>query len=400
MTHFSRQIRVGFVVGGVTSSASGLVSAISGLAQGLARAGQDVALYTISYTGRPEINYDLDGSGVRVVVKPAAWLGRLSYSSALKRVFAAELPAVDVIHNHSIWVLPSHHASKQARSLDKPVVYSAHGALEPWALARSYWKKLLVRNLFQDHDLATAACIHALNPREVAGIRSFGLRQPVAVIPNGVDLAPFDSTVSADALENRFPQIKGKKVLLFLSRLHAKKGLAHLVYAWKQLIRDHPDWHLLIVGPDDGEEGALRSQISSEGIATEAISLAGSMNGTEKVLAFAAADAFVLPSFSEGFSMAVLEAMAARLPVIITPGCNFPEAVTSEAAILIEPNAADTERGLRELMSMSDAQRRQMGQRARTLIESQYTWDAAARRMAELYGWILGGGAPPSFVDQ
>jgi glycosyltransferase involved in cell wall biosynthesis len=129
------------------------------------------------------------------------------------------------------------------------------------------------------------------------------------------------------------------------------------------------------------------------------VTLTGVLEGRDKLAALSAADAFALPSFSEGFSMAILEAMAARLPVLLTPGCNFPEAMHAGAAIEVQPTAADTQRGLRELLSMSDEQRRAMGERGRILVERHYTWTAVAAQMMELYRWMRGGGSPPAFVE-
>jgi len=128
------------------------------------------------------------------------------------------------------------------------------------------------------------------------------------------------------------------------------------------------------------------------------VTLTGGLFGPMRLAALGAAAVFVLPSFSEGFSLAILEALACRLPVLITPGCNFPEVAQSAAGLEVQPNADDTERGLRQLLSMADRERAAMGANGRAMIESQYTWDAVARRMVELYSWLLGKLSRPSFV--
>jgi glycosyltransferase involved in cell wall biosynthesis len=310
----------------------------------------------------------------------------------------AQVDSFDVVHSHSLWMLPNHYASAAAHRRSKPVVFTAHGVLEPWALARSWWKKRPVAWWWQNRDLKRAACIHVNSAAEVAGIRAYGLTNPIAIVPNGVDLAAFDPMPNKSEFFGRWPQLAGKKIMLFLSRLHPKKGLDHLVRAWKNVAADHPDWHLLIAGRDNGAEAKTRAAITSLEL-EQSVTLTGVLEGREKLAALAAADAFVLPSFSEGFSMAILEAMGAGLPVLLTPGCNFTEAVKAHAAVEIAPNATDTERGLRELMSMRDDDRRSMGQRGRQLVEQRYTWESVAKQMMELYRWVCGGGSPPAFVQ-
>jgi len=126
----------------------------------------------------------------------------------------------------------------------------------------------------------------------------------------------------------------------------------------------------------------------------------GPLYGQAKLEALAGADVFVLPSFSEGFSIAVLEAAACRLPVLLTPQCNFPELVAAGGAVEVEPTAEGTLRGLRLLAGMTDAQRMEMGANGRTLVEFHYTWDAIATKMVDVYSWLLGGGPAPACVMQ
>jgi glycosyltransferase involved in cell wall biosynthesis len=210
-----------------------------------------------------------------------------------------------------------------------------------------------------------------------------------------VDVSPFDLARESNVVSTEFHD---KRIMLFLSRLHEKKGLGHLIDAWHRVANSHPKWHLVIAGPDDGFERAARARVAELKLAAS-VTFAGALQGERKHAAFAVAHAFALPSFSEGFSMAILEAMAARLPVLITPGCNFPEVAQADAGVEVQPTVDDTERGLRMLMSMNDIDRRAMGARARALIERSYTWDAVAVKTIELYNWLLGrSSVKPVFV--
>jgi poly(glycerol-phosphate) alpha-glucosyltransferase len=324
-------------------------------------------------------------------------MGRLAWSPALARKLEQAAGDLDVIHSHSLWMLPTHYAARAAARRGVPVVYTTHGFLEPWALAHSRWKKRLAGWAFQDRDLRSAACLVVNSLAELASVRAYGLRNPVAVIPNGVNLEDSAALPPREEFERRCPAVRGQRLCLFLSRLHEKKGLGHLVEAWSRISREIGDWHLVIAGPDDGYEARLRERVAALGLAGS-VSVAGPLYGEAKRAAWSLADAFVLPSFSEGFSMAALEALAAGLPALLTPGCNFPEAARDGSAIEVEPTVDGTTNGLRRLLEMSDAERRAMGSRGRTLVESGYTWDAVAARTRAVYDWARGSGPVPADV--
>jgi glycosyltransferase involved in cell wall biosynthesis len=389
--------RLMFVVGRLYSEASGVTRIMCDLAAALERQRVSVTVYAALQKNMPTGAHLLRPPS-KFVAEPGTWLGGLSHSPKLRRIINADMDCFDVVHSHSMWMLPNHYASAAAHRHNKPVVFTAHGVLEPWALARSSWKKRPVAWAWQNQDLRRAACIHVNSTAEVAGIRAYGLTNPIAIVPNGLDLAPFDPMPDKQEFFQKWPQLAGKKIMLFLSRLHPKKGLGHLLDAWKNLAVDHPDWHMVIAGRDDGAEAQTRAAVTAMAL-DQSITLTGALEGRDKLAALAAADAFVLPSFSEGFSMAILEAMGARLPVLLTPGCNFAEAVRAGAALEVKPDALDTERGIRELLAMTNHQRGSMGERGRLLVEQRFTWDSVATQMMQLYQWMSGGGSPPDFVQ-
>ncbi len=316
----------------------------------------------------------------RWITAPGLWMGKLSWAPALKSILEAEISRADVVHNHTLWMLPTSYASRIAKRKGKPVVFTAHGSLEPWALRHSGWKKRLTGFAFQNRDLEESACIHVLTAGEGRSVRAYGIRNPIAVIPNGVDLLPFDALPSRSAFDVEHPHLAGKRICLFLSRLHRKKGLGHLIPAWERVSRKFPEWHLVVAGPDDGYEAIVQRMISDRGLDGR-ITLVGPLNGERKFAALAAASLFVLPSFSEGFSMAILEAMAARLPVLITSACNFPEVDEIGCGLEVAPNVEDTACGLMQILEATEFERKQMGEKGRALVESRYTWDHATRDM-------------------
>jgi poly(glycerol-phosphate) alpha-glucosyltransferase len=343
---------------------------------------------------------EADSSAKKVPLLTGSLLGpgTLGFSPNLLTRLTARMKPAGIIHSHGLWMYPGIVARRVSKSTASPLVISPHGMLEPWALENSRWKKRLAAWLFENKNLRSADCLHALCEAEARNIRSYGLRNPVAVIPNGVDLADFSSLPPYGAIERDNPRLKGKKRMLFLSRIHPKKGLPHLLRAWQKLASQFPDWRLLIAGNDQlGHEAELKKLTSELGLLTSVIFL-GPLYGETKKQALAGADIFVLPSFSEGFSMAVLEAAACGLPVLLTPQCNFPELAAAGGAVEVQPEVESCENGLRHLLSLSQDERRGMGLRGRELIQKAYTWPGIAARMISVYAWLLRQGPKPDCV--
>ncbi len=241
--------------------------------------------------------------------------------------------------------------------------------------------------MFQNSHLHAAACLHALCQSEADSIRAYGLRNPICVIPNGIDLpAPGDASASFAA---KIPSTA--KVLLYLGRLHPKKGLPDLIRAWPAAGRD---WHLVIAGWDQGgHENELKKLVAELGL--ERVHFPGPQFGPAKDAAYRRADAFILPSLSEGLPMVILEAWAHGKPVLMTSACNLPEGFTARAAIQITPDSEGIARGLGELAAMSLEENREMGTRGRRLAEECFAWPKIAESFHAVYQWILGQGPQP-----
>ncbi len=387
-----------FVVGGLYSLENGVAWIMRDLAAALGRAGAPVTVCAADCYGRglASVGHVFEPPS-RWVSAKGLWLGGLSWCPALKPKLREEIAQADVIHNHSLWMLPNSYSSRTARRSRKPVVITAHGALEPWAIQHSGWKKRVVGRLFQNLDLQRADCVHVNTAAEARGIREYGLSCPIAVIANGVHPPDFENLPPRDALDRQSPEARGKRLMLYLARLHQKKGLGHLLPAWSRLAADHEDWHLMIAGPDRGFE-ATAKRLAVDLRIGDRVTFTGPVQGVEKRALLGAAEIFVQPSFSEGFSMSLLEALTCRLPVLLTPGCNFREAVDVGAAIEVEPTVESTTDGLASLLRLDDAELRRMGEQGRALVLSRYTWDCAAAQTLELYSWLTGCGKRPDSI--
>jgi glycosyltransferase involved in cell wall biosynthesis len=311
----------------------------------------------------------------------------------MKRRLREVVRASDVVHIHGIWDAHSLAVGSLAREYGKPVIASAHGMLETWALNDKHWKKTVYAGLFERPNLRRSHCLRALTRTEASNYRSFGLASPIALIPNGVD-AP--ESISPQLFLERFPHLAGKCLMLFLGRIHYKKGVDLLCRAWAKLCGRYPGTHLVLAGPDfEGTRASVEALIQDLGI-SGSVSFTGMLEGDLKWSALAACAVFVLPSHSEALSVAVLEAMAAGRPVIITRQCNFPEVARAGGGWIIEPDAGQIEAAMEEFLSLPESSAAAVGAQGQRLVRERHNWGVIGRQMVEVYEWVLGGSKPTS----
>ncbi len=309
----------------------------------------------------------------------------------LRDQFRDLVAAADGVHIHGLWEQSTAVAAPQARALRKPYILSAHGMLERWALANKRLKKQLYAALFERANVRGAACLHALTHAEALDYRRFGATGPIAVIPNGVTVPP---SIDPTLFLGQFPALGGKRIVLFLGRIHFKKGLDLLIDAWSRLASDFPDAHLVLAGPDfEGTRARMEALVQSKAL-TGSITFTGMLRQDLKWSALAAAEAFVLPSYSEGLSVSVLEAMGVGLPVIVTEQCNLPQVKELEAGWLIQSEVSQLTSALQGLLSNTPGANAGIGSRGRNLVLTRYNWETVSESMAELYRWVQGGPKP------
>jgi glycosyltransferase involved in cell wall biosynthesis len=359
----------------------GMVPSILGMTGALARRGEPITIVTPTESR-------LEG----IALPPG--VGLLGPEVDLE----GSIRSAEVVHFHGLWQGHGRRGAKAARLANVPYLLAAHGMAEPWALRQKAIKKKVYTALVEGKNLRRASCLHALSRPEIEHLRAIAPRTPVALIPNGVDLRPFDDLPPRSALEAEFPSLVGKTVALFFGRLHAKKGLDLLAGALGALKCDHPDLHVLVAGNDDGALAPFLAEAEAAGV-SDRITTIGHVSGERARQVWAAADLFVLPSYSEGFSMAILEALACRLPSLITTACHFPELGQAGGAITVEPTLEGVTQGWRDLLGRSVDERREMASKGRALVEARYTWDRQADRLASVYEWVAGGGSAPEAVN-
>lgn len=314
----------------------------------------------------------------------------IGYAPAIDMLLARLRP--DIVHLHGLWTYESIAASRwRARSATGRLVISPHGMLEPWALANSGLKKRIASAVFQRKACGRADLLHGLTPSEAAEIGAYCGARPVALVPNGVDLP-------ADAA--REDAGGGSRRLLYLGRLHPKKNLGFLLEAWAAAGSATQGWRLEIAGWDQGgTEAALKQKAADLGL-DASVDFPGPLFGAAKQAAYSAADAFVLPSLSEGLPMVVLEAWSNGLPVLMTDACNLPDGFAAGAAqrMRVDPPEAGA-RDLGDFLAHEPEAMQMMGSAGLELARCTYLWDVVARRFRVGYSWVLGRADRPDFVN-
>ncbi|GAA5133645.1 glycosyltransferase [Prosthecobacter algae] len=387
----------------ISRNAGGMFDAGRRLAQGLCGLGEEVRVFGVE-DGHSQAD-------MGAWAPAAAELHRCRFDRRLG--YAPTLGAglhhfdADVVHTQGLWTYTSAAAGGWSRRAGRPECIHPHGMLDPWALKNSAWKKRLVLRLFERRHLQRASCLRALCESELESIRALGLVNPVCIIPNGVDL-PEPSAASV-----REPWMQGQKVLLYLGRLHPKKGLLPLLQAWADLYRAGglEGWVLAVAGWDQGgHEEELKSQADALALpwldvrqmpkGSAPLVFTGPRFGEEKDRLYAASEAFVLPSLSEGLPMVILDAWAHGKPVVMTAACNLPEGFAAGAAIEAKLEADDLTVGIRTLLAASDVDRLEMGAKGRQLVRDKFTWGRVAQQMHQVNEWLVHGGAVPDCVQR
>jgi glycosyltransferase involved in cell wall biosynthesis len=310
----------------------------------------------------------------------------------------AEGGAADVLHVHGAWSGCSQIANVIRRKYGTPVVVAPHGTLQPWALRKAAWKKRLAALVYERENLREAACLHALAQMEVADCRDYGLRNPIALIPNGVSRGWLDSTGDGGRFREQFGISADRRILLFLSRITPKKGLPLLLEALDQQRHRLGDWLLVVAGADEFDHLREVQEITTRRNLTRHVLFPGPLYNQTKRDAFAAAEAFVLPSRSEGAPIAVLEGLGAGLPVLATKGSPWEDLVPWEAGWWTDVSADAISDALADLLTRSPADLQRMGQNGLALIHDRYLWQHQARKTLDLYRWLTGSADKPDFV--
>jgi glycosyltransferase involved in cell wall biosynthesis len=296
--------------------------------------------------------------------------------------------SADVLHTHGLWLMPNVYPAAAAKQRGATFVISPRGMLAGAALRFSAAKKHVFWALAQKRAAEAAALFHATSEQEALDIRAMGLTAPIVVAANGVDLPDLPEVAPPDA---------SLRTILYLGRVHPKKGLADLVRAWAETEASAAAWRLRIVGPSElGHADELRALAAQLGI--QSIAIEGPLYGAEKTAAYRDASLFVLPSLNENFAMTVAESLAAGTPVISTRGAPWAGLERERCGWWVDCGPAALGEALRLAVSLPGEILAAMGARGRAWMARDFSWDRAARVVLDAYMWVKGDGPRPSAI--
>lgn len=350
------------------------------LVKGLVEFGVDVTLMTIRSKNMNV--HALEGTTARLKVLEPSFTRK-----EITRYLKDE--KFHLIQIQSMWDWPYHKVMVEARKLGIPYIVTPRGMLEPWSLSQKKWKKKLAWWLYQRNDVQKSVCVFTTAKMEAEHVTNLGITTCKAVIPNGIETDSYPCKTSVDVV---------KKQVLFLSRVHVKKGIEVLFEVWKQIHPDYEDWQLLVIGNGEAEYiHSLKNRVECLGL-KESIKILPPVFGNDKIQIYQESALFCLPSYSENFGMAIAEAMSCGTPVITTTNCPWNILNDTKTGWCIDLNVDNLERALREALSMNPTELYDMGQKASKLIYENFDYRNVTRKTLKLYEWLLNGGEKPEFV--
>ena len=316
----------------------------------------------------------------------------LLFSLDLKNYLDQHVADYDLVHIHGLYRFPPTYAAWQARRQSVPYVIMPHGALDPYLYAKSSTGRLRFKRIYESWfdlpNLHAAGAIHYTAEDERERTSFLKLRAPSFVVPNGLDWAQHTTLPARGAMRARWG-LGDAPLVLFLGRLHFKKGLDLLIPAFDVLRQHVPGVQLVIAGPENDDYGQrVRGWVRERGL-DAAVHFVGPLHGAEVVQAYVDADVFALPSYTENFGMTVIEALAGSLPVVISDQVNIHTEVSGVGAGLVTRcDAGEVAQALETLLVDAD-RRRAMGEAGRQLVKARFTWLAIVDALTAEYEKVI-----------
>lgn len=382
-----RAMRILHVIADLAQERGGPAEACVQMARGLAELGHEVRVLAtnrgVASGESPWWTDQLDGARLDIQLYPIHFPQFFAASFPLAAAIKESVPNADVVHLHSLYLFHDMVTGRCCERYGVPYIVRPHGTLDPFIRSRKRVRKQIAGALFQTRVLRKAAAIHYTTEEEMRLARPHAHNDNGLVVPIGLDLDAY-APRPPDAFRARWREVGNRRLVLFLGRLHPKKGLDILAEAFGSLAQARDDLHLVIAGPDDGARGATEDRLAELG-ARDRVTFTGMLRGEDKLAALSAADVFVLPSRSENFGIAVVEAMACGVPVVVSDQVNIWRELTvagAGVAVPCDPRAlAD---GLAALID-DPSRRAEMGRRGARFARERYDRRRVARELEAAY---------------
>lgn len=376
-------MKICIAISSIDKNSGGPSRSVPMLAKGLSSLGVDT---TLMVQESKNMNYHLlNHTGVKLVVLP-----RKSNNYEIKRIIQNE--RFDLIHSQNLWTLFYNKVARIARECEIPYIMTPRGTLEPWSLSQKRLKKIIALSIYQKNDLRKANCILATSKMEAANVRRLGIKTPIAVIPNGIDVSEYKCR-SIDFLP------KVKKQILFLSRIHPKKGIEVLIRSWASIEKLYPDWNVVIAG--NGDEAYIHSlrELINSYMLLERVKIIPPVFGKKKKELYCESSLFVLPTYSENFGMVIAEAMSCGVPVVTTNGTPWQELNELNIGWCIDLSVENLSKVLKEAMDLGPEKLFNKGLQCSKHIHDNYQYSEVAKKNLATYEWILNSKQKPLFVQ-
>ncbi len=365
------------------------------MARAVAGLGHGVSIYTTNQDGPVELDVPVDQQvfkdGVKIRYFPIQHPRFWGFSIPLAQALRKTIRKYDIVHIHSLYLFHNMAAAHYCRKYNVPYLIRPHGTLDPFLYKRHRLRKSVTEFLFERRNIKYAAAIHFTTEEEKNLAKPYIFQTPGIVVPHGLDLSEYESLPERGTFRTRYPEIDGKKIVLFFGRLNFKKGLDILVRAFARVTLKRNDVHLVLTGPDNERFGdKIRIWLSEQGI-LDRTTFTGMLLGEDKLAVLRDADIFVLPSYTENFGISVVEAMACGVPVVISDKVNiWHEVAAGRAGQVASCNSDRFAEMISDLLDNPETAK-QMGKNGKALVIERFQWPKVAPAIEEAYRLIVSG---------
>jgi len=378
-------IRILHVIASIAASTGGPARAVVDMARAVAARGHAVSIYTTDRDmTAAERAAPMPDDGVERHVFAQGFPQLFATSWPLARALDAAIPKADIVHIHSLYLFHVWYAAKLCRKHGVPYLLRPHGSLDPFLWKRHRARKKLLELAFQDRVIAHVAALHYTAEEEMRLAAPYVHGAKGVVVPNGLDMAAYPELPAKGGFIARHPELAGTKPVLFLSRINFKKGLDVLIPAFAKALAADPALRLVVAGPDDGYKATAEGFAASARVADKIVWV-GMLDAASKRDAFADCALFALPSWSENFGIAIVEAMACGVPVVISDRVNIWREIEVAGAGLVSPPDVDSVAAHILLLAGDPARAARMGSAGRRLAQTRYDWAKVAVDLERVY---------------
>ncbi|MCM8799930.1 MAG: glycosyltransferase [Candidatus Omnitrophica bacterium] len=371
----------------------GPTQAVLDICKGLVKYGQDVTIFTTNADINKKLDVSLDREfnldGIKIFYFPVSFLKHYKFSYLFFKNIKKTIKNFEIIHIHSLFQFPSLVSSYYAQRFNLPYIIRPLGQLDPFLLKRHRIRKVLYLNLIERRNLKSASYIHFTSEEERRLALKTGIKFNSFVLPLGIDLERFTSLPAYGSFRQHYPELEGKKIILFLGRISFKKGLDILVEAFYRLCMVRDDLYLVIAGPDDEGYSKIVKRLIKKRNILDRVIFTGMLLGEDKLSVLRDSDIFVLPSYSENFGLAIVEAMACGLPVVISDKVNISSDIKDrEAGIVIKPEVSSLYEGLKKALE-DDKIFLRIKENSKILVQEKFNIDKIIPNLIDIYKSLI-----------